>query len=170
MSLHIETLDLSDVTNANYMFYESKIIRLTNVINSDGIKTARHMFEECTFAALPKMSLKGLSGRLSLFYNALNPKALPDLVFSSTISLPNINDDSSIDKFLYDLLGDKYAGSYGYGGWSQTWSVGLLRKWVKSICAESFKELQKQLANIEKDKNGYVIIKSSNFSKILNLP
>ena len=148
MSLQIETLDLSDVANADYMFCKSTIIRLTNVINSDGIKTARHMFEGCTFTALPKMSLKGLSGHLSLFYNTPNPKALPDLVFSSAISLPNINDDNSIDNFLYGLLGSRYDSSYGYSGWSQTWSVGLLRKWVKSICAESFKELQKQIANI----------------------
>ena len=33
---------------------------------------------------------------------------------------------------------------------------------MKSICNESFKELQTQLANIETDKNGYLVIKSVN--------
>ena len=162
MTVDIGTLDLSGVTNANYMFFNAKISRLVSVVNSDGILHAQHMFEKCTFAALPKMSLKGLSGKLTLFYNAYNPKDLPEIVFYSAINLPNVNDIDSIHEFLYDLLGDRYVSSYGYGGWSSTWSEGILEKWAKSLCTNSFEELKAQLKNLQTDKNGYVIIKSVN--------
>ena len=161
--INIETLDLNDVKTADYMFKNAVIKQLNAVINSDGIRTAKHMFEQCSFAALPQLSMKGLSGNLTLFYNAKKPKDLPIVSFSTAIKLPTLNNNSDIDNFLFILLGDKYASTYGYGGWVNNWQPELLRKWVKHLCKDNIEELKKEIeSGIKTDENGYIIINSVN--------
>lgn len=168
-NISIKTLDLGKAKDISYLFANSNINMLNEVIDSQNTVTkADCMFKNVKFLGTsrtqyPALTFKNITSS-AVFADAPAPRKLSDLTLSYKI--PDLPDAVNLDDYKIDEFGRRVFKNV-YSTWANVFGTSMMREFVKSILKNTYANLQLDANQTKTNENGYLIVDSKAMWKLL---